>query len=136
MSEPRSLAGLFLERVVATPDAEAFRFPRPGGWTTLSWRQASERVRAIACGLRALGLEDERRCAILSSTRVEWILVDLGILCAGGAATTIYPSSTADECQFIVADSDSMLVIAEDAKQVAKLKEKRAALPGVRRVVV
>jgi long-chain acyl-CoA synthetase len=136
ISEPRSLAELFLNRLAATPDREAFRSRRGDAWTSWTWREAGAQVRALACGLRALGLEDEQRCAILSSTRIEWILVDLAILCAGGATTTIYPSSTAEECEFIVSDSDSVLVFAEDGKQAAKLKEKRASLPRVRRVVL
>ena len=136
MSEPRSLADLFLHRVASTPDGEAFRFPQGGGWGRLSWRETGERVRTIACGLRALGLQDEQRCAILSSTRLEWILVDFGILCAGGATTTVYPSNTAEECAFILSDSDSVLAIVEDDKQVAKLRTQRATLPQLARVVV
>ena len=38
-------------------------------------------MRAIACGLRALGLADEQRCAILAATRLEWVLSDFGIMC-------------------------------------------------------
>jgi long-chain acyl-CoA synthetase len=132
----RSLADLFLHRISTTPDLESFRFPAGSGWASLTWRAAGERVRAIACGLRALGLEDEQRCAILASTRIEWILVDLAILCAGGATTTIYPSNTPEECAFIAGDSGAVLVIAENAQQVEKLREKRSELGRVKRVVV
>jgi long-chain acyl-CoA synthetase len=93
-------------------------------------------VRHIAAGLRSLGLADEERCAILSGTRIEWILVDLGVLCAGGATSTIYPASTPDECAYIIADSASKLVFAENAAQVAKLVAKRGELTAVRNVVV
>jgi long-chain acyl-CoA synthetase len=136
MTDARSVSELFLKRIDATPNREAFRYPLGGGWATMTWREAGERVRAIASGLRALGLEDEQRCAVLSSTRTEWILVDLAILCAGGATTTIYPSTSAEDCAFILGNSDSVLVVAEDAKQVAKVREKRASLPNLRRVVV
>ena len=60
----------------------------------MTWKQAGERVKAIAAGLLSLGLEREERVGILSNTRVEWLLCDLGILSAGGATTTVYPSST------------------------------------------
>jgi len=85
-----------------------------------------------------LGLdsEAETRVAILSGTRVEWILADLAILAAGGATTTIYPSNTADECAFVIADSDSILVIAENEAQVAKLRTVREQIPAVRHVIV
>jgi long-chain acyl-CoA synthetase len=135
-SKARTVAALFLERAGKTPDAEAFRYPAADkGWTRLTWRDTEARVRAIACGLRALGLRDEERCAILCSTRIEWILADLGILCAGGATTTLYPSSTAAECAFILADSGTAYAFVEDAAQLAKLRKKRGELPALRKVI-
>ncbi|HEX7622916.1 MAG TPA: long-chain fatty acid--CoA ligase, partial [Anaeromyxobacteraceae bacterium] len=119
-----------------TPEAEAFRHPAAGGWQTLTWRDTDWRVRAIACGLRALGLAAEERCAILSSTRLEWILSDLAILCAGGATTTLYPSSTGEECAFILSDSGSAFAFVEDVGQLAKLVSRRGELPALRRVIV
>ncbi|RZU37523.1 long-chain acyl-CoA synthetase [Streptomyces sp. BK022] len=142
-NRPPSVAALFLERVAATPDAEAYRYPVPAAsgegpdeWRSLTWGQAAERVNAIAAGLIDLGIESEQRVALASSTRVEWILADLGIMCAGGATTTVYPQTNADESSFILSDSDSRVLIAEDAAQVAKALERRAELPSLTKVVV
>ncbi|MGW5426429.1 AMP-dependent synthetase/ligase [Streptomyces sp. NPDC004059] len=142
-NRPPSVAALFLERVAATPDAEAYRYPvppasgqGPDDWKSLSWAQAAERVYAIAAGLIELGVQPEQRVALASSTRVEWILADLGIMCAGGATTTVYPQTKADESAFILSDSESRVLIAEDAAQVAKALEKRAELPELTKVVV
>ncbi|MFE0349233.1 AMP-dependent synthetase/ligase [Streptomyces griseoluteus] len=142
-NRPPSVAALFLERVTATPDAEAYRYPVPAAsgqgpdeWRSLTWGQAAERVYAIAAGLIELGIESEQRVALASSTRVEWILADLGIMCAGGATTTVYPQTNADESSFILSDSESRVLIAEDAAQVAKALERRAELPALTKVVV
>ncbi|MER6465684.1 AMP-dependent synthetase/ligase [Streptomyces sp. NPDC048409] len=142
-NRPPSVAALFLERVAATPDAEAYRYPVPAAsgqgpdeWKSLTWAQAAERVYAIAAGLIELGIEPEQRVALASSTRVEWILADLGILCAGAATTTVYPQTNAEESAFILSDSGSRVLIAEDAAQVAKALEKRAELPELTRIVV
>ncbi|MGW2747864.1 AMP-dependent synthetase/ligase [Streptomyces sp. NPDC001450] len=142
-NRPPSVAALFLERVAATPDAEAYRYPvppasgqGPDDWKSLSWAEAAQRVYAIAAGLIELGLQPEQRVALASSTRVEWILADLGIMCAGGATTTVYPQTNADESAFILSDSESRVLIAEDAAQVAKAVEKRAELPALTKVVV
>ncbi|MBK6849919.1 MAG: long-chain fatty acid--CoA ligase [Proteobacteria bacterium] len=127
---------MFLHRAASTPDALAYRHPRADdSWASLTWRQTAERVRRIACGLQALGLQREERCAIQSSTRIEWILADLGVLCAGGATTTIYPSNTATDCAFIIDDSASRVVFAEDEAQVAKLVAQRPQLAQVIRVI-
>nr|WP_202529414.1 AMP-dependent synthetase/ligase [Streptomyces sp. SID486] len=142
-NRPPSVAALFLERVTATPDAEAYRYPVPPAsgqgpdeWKSLSWAQAADRVFAIAAGLIELGVQSEQRVALASSTRVEWILADLGIMCAGGATTTVYPQTNADESSFILSDSESRVLIAEDAAQVAKAVERRAELPALTKVVV
>ncbi|MER6536440.1 AMP-dependent synthetase/ligase [Streptomyces sp. 900105755] len=142
-NRPPSVAALFLDRVAATPDAEAYRYPVPAAsgqgpddWKSLSWAQAAERVYAIAAGLIELGIEPEQRVALASSTRVEWILADLGILCAGAATTTVYPQTNAEESVFILSDSASRVLIAEDAAQVAKAVQKRAELPDIVQVVV
>ncbi|MCX4236724.1 AMP-dependent synthetase/ligase [Streptomyces sp. NPDC020707] len=142
-NRPPSVAALFLERVAATPDAEAYRYPVPAAsgegpdeWRSLSWAQAAERVYAIAAGLIELGVLPEQRVALASSTRVEWILVDLGIMCAGAATTTVYPSTKSDESAFILSDSESRVLVAEDAEQLAKAREKRAELPELSHVIV
>lgn len=142
-NRPPSVAALFLERVAATPDAEAYRYPvppasgeGPDDWKSLSWAQAAERVFAIAAGLIELGVQPEQRVALSSATRVEWILADLGILCAGAATTTVYPQTNAEESAFILSDSESKVLIAEDAAQLAKAREKRAELPELSHVVV
>lgn len=142
-NRPPSVAALFIDRVAATPDGEAYRYPVPSAsgegpddWKSLSWGQASERVYAIAAGLIALGVRPEERVALSSATRVEWILIDLGVMCAGAATTTIYPSTNAEESAFILADSESRILIAEDAEQLAKARETRADLPDLAHVVV
>ena len=83
-----------------------------------------------------MGIEPEDRVAIASTTRVEWILADLAIMCAGAATTTVYPSTMADDVAYILADSESRVVFVEDAQQMAKLVEKRPELPHLTTVVV
>jgi len=132
----RSVPEAFLRRIRDTPSRPAYQYPVGASWKTITWRQAGERVRAIAGGLLALGLGREDRVGLLCSTRVEWIFADLGIMSAGGATTTVYPSSTAEETAFILADSDTRVCIAEDAGQLAKLRAGRAELPSLFKVVV
>jgi long-chain acyl-CoA synthetase len=127
---------MYLDRVERTPDKDAFYYPDASdNWKTLKWSDVHERVKSWASGLRALGLEDEELTAILSQTRYEWVLADLAVLCAGGATTTIYPSSTSDECTFILTDSGARFVFVEDAAQVEKLVGQRANLPNVAKVI-
>jgi len=127
---------MFLHRVSSTPDTDAFYYPdEDDRWQTLRWQDVGDQVRDIAGGLASLGIEKGDRVSILSNTRVDWILADLGVLCATGATTTIYPSNTAEECEYIIADSGSRFVIAEDDSQVEKLLEVREQLGDVVKVI-
>ena len=136
ISKAENLATMFYGRVEASGDKEAFRRLVDGQWTSLTWRQAAEQVEALAAGLVALGLEPEQRIGIASSTRYEWILADLAIICAGGATTTVYPSTNAGDTAYILRDSGSRFVFAEDEAQLTKLKERRDDLPDLEKVVL
>ena len=131
----RSVAHLFLDRVAKTPDAEAFRFPKAQDWQSVTWAQTDVRVRQIAAGLQALGIELEQRVAIASATRYEWVIADLAVMLAGAATTAIYPTTSESDVTYIVSDSGSRVVFAENDDQIAKLRANRAALPGVVKVV-
>ncbi|GAA3206637.1 AMP-dependent synthetase/ligase [Nonomuraea helvata] len=131
-----SIPSLLRDRIAATPDDEAYRTPSDGGWTSLTWREVGEQVRGLALGLAGLGCGPGKRVSILSSTRLEWILADLAVLATGAATTTIYPSNTAAEAAFVITDSGSTIVIAENDDQVAKLRSVQKELPGVTHVVV
>ncbi|MEO3790267.1 long-chain fatty acid--CoA ligase [Nonomuraea sp. B10E15] len=131
-----SIPSLLRDRIAATPDAEAYRVPSDEGWSSLSWREVGERVRGLALGLARLGAGPGTRVSILCSTRLEWILADLAVLSTGAATTTIYPSNTAAESAFVITDSGSTIVIAENDDQVAKIRSVRKELPDVTHVVV
>lgn len=135
-NRPTSVPKMFLNRVAATPAAEAFRYPANGGWTSVTWKQIGDQVELLAAGLISLGIQPEERVALASGTRYEWVVADFAILAAGGATTTVYPTTHAEDVAFIVANSGSKIVIAEDQKQVDKLVAHRAELSAVQKVVV
>ena len=132
---PATVAHLFRDRVAKSPNAEAFRFAEDDSWSSVTWTQVRERAYRLAAGLVALGVQPEDRVAIASSTRYEWALTDLAVMCAGGATTTIYPTTIAPDVAYILANSGSVVVFAEDDDQIAKLWERRVDLPDITRVV-
>ncbi|TAM67236.1 long-chain fatty acid--CoA ligase [Mycobacterium sp.] len=131
-----SVARMFLNRVAATPNAEAFRYPQDDTWESVTWQQVDERVCAIAGGLIALGIAPEDRIALVSSTRYEWVLVDFAVMCAGAATTTVYPTTNDRDTAYILANSGSRVVVAENRTQLDKLLAHRAELPDVAKVVM
>ncbi|MEV4617139.1 long-chain fatty acid--CoA ligase [Asanoa sp. NPDC049573] len=130
----RSIPDMFLKRVATSPDGRAFGYPSDAGPQWMTWQQVGERAKAVAAGLHGLGVGAEERVAILANTRLDWVIADLGIMCAGGATTTVYPTTEPEDATFIIADSGSKVVIAENPMQAGKLSG--AALPAVTHVVL
>lgn len=133
---PASLGAMFAERVAKTPQLEAYRYPEHDHWVSLSWEQTKERVDELAAGFLALGLQHEQRVSLACSTRIEWVLLDLAVNCAGGAVTTIYPNSGPTEFVHIVSHSDTRIFVAENAAQLAKLDGHEELTAQVRHVVL
>jgi long-chain acyl-CoA synthetase len=125
----------FFDRVSASPNREAYRYPKGERWESQTWQETGDHVTKLAAGLVALGIEPEQRVGIASGTRYEWILADLAVMCAGAATTTVYPSTMADDVGYILADSECRVVFAEDDSQIAKLVERKSELPHLAKVV-
>ena len=134
-NRPPNVGRQFFDRVQNSPNREAYRFPKGDGWESVTWRETGDRVTRLAAGLVALGVEPEQRVGIASTTRFEWILADLAVMCAGAATTTVYPSTMDDDVAYILADSESRVVFAEDDAQIAKLVAHRSELPHLSKVV-
>jgi long-chain acyl-CoA synthetase len=131
-----NVASMFLDRVQTSANKEAFRYLVAGEWVSATWRQTADRVDELAAGLLALGIEPEQRVGVASSTRYEWILADLAIMCSGAATTTVYSSTNARDTAYILNDSECRIVFAEDSGQLAKLIDHRPELPNLTRVVL
>ena len=134
-ARPASVGATLLRQVEASSSKEAFRYIEDDRWVSLSWSQTKDKAFQLAAGLLALGIEPEDRVAIASSTRMEWILADLAIMCAAGATTTIYPSTQHEDVRYILADSKSKVVFAEDDLQVKKVLDHLEELPQLVTVV-
>ena len=118
------------------PTVDAFAHPAPddSGPVWLTWAQVGQRAKAVAAGLRGLGVGHEDPVAILANTRLDWVIADLGVMCAGGATTTVYPTTEPEDATFIIADSGSKVLIAENADPGGKIAG--ADLPALTHVVL
>ena len=127
---------IFLNAVKARGDRVWMREKKLGIWREWTWNAAFTAVREIAMGLAALGLQPGQTAAILSNTVVEWVLADLGVLCAGGVSNGIYPTDSADQVQYLCSDSETRVLFVEDEEQLDKALEVREQLPGLQWIVV
>ncbi len=105
-----------------------------GRWLGTTWRDAHEQVYGLANGLLSLGVAPGDRVGIIADTRPEWCAADLAIVCAGAITVGIYPSSSGEQCRYILDHAEVQVLFVEDARQLEKLV---AAVPdGLRHVRV
>jgi long-chain acyl-CoA synthetase len=114
----------------------AIRQKEFGIWTPCTWRQYADRARRVGLGFRALGLSEGGHVAILAENRIEWVLAQLGANVVGGVVVGVYPTSPANEVAYVLAHSESEIIVCEDQEQVDKVLERRGELPQLRRIVV
>ena len=107
----------------------------PDGWREVSWQEATERVDALANGLLARGVRRGDAVAVISRTRLEWVLLDWAATRVGAVVVGIYPTNTAPECAYILAHSESVLAFAEDDAQAAKLASVHDETPALKGII-
>jgi long-chain acyl-CoA synthetase len=112
------------------------RFKRDGVWRDLTYAELRDIAREVGLGLVALGVRPGDRVCVLSETRPEWVQVEFGIAAAGAVLVPIYPSSSPEECAWVIGNSGAVAVIFENAAQLAKIEQHRHRLPELRHVVV
>jgi long-chain acyl-CoA synthetase len=131
-----SFGQLILTRVKESGPKEAYRAPYgpDDTWKSFSWDQVYTEVSEAAAGLVSLGVNVEDRVAIASNTRLEWVFADFAIMLSGAATTTVYPSTQPEDVEFILSDSGTVLLIAENQGQADKVNHDN--VPTLGRVVL
>ena len=116
-------------------EAPAYLEEQESGWREVSWQEAAGRVEALSHALLARGVGRGDTVAVLSRTRLEWILLDWAIMNIGAVVVGIYPTNTASESAYILAHSETMLAFAEDDAQRDKLRSVQDELPALREII-
>ncbi len=117
-------------------DRVSVRYLADGEWRRLTFAEVAEIVDEIALGLVSLGIERGDRVGLLANTRAEWTFSSLGISRAGAIVVPIYPTNSPEECEWVLGNSDSRIVICEDAGQAAKIGQVRERLEHLAHVVL
>ncbi len=131
VADEESLADAVFDNASGHPTSVVYR--RRGAddaWTDVTAAQFAEQVTAVARGLIASGVAAGDRVALLSRTRYEWSLIDYAILTVGGVTVPIYETSSADQIDWILSDSDAVGIVIESPKHQQVLDG--VAAPGLK----
>jgi long-chain acyl-CoA synthetase len=134
--EPTTLPGLLVRNATHRANEVALRRKHLGIWKQYTWGEYLDRVVRVGCGLLELGVTAGDKVAIQSENRPAWLFADLGIQGIGAVTVGIYPTSPAAEVEYLLAHSESVVLVAEDEEQLDKALEVRHELPNLRAIVV
>ncbi len=136
--DDHNLNDLLAARVAAGPDAVMYEVqPQPGaGWRPVTAAEFDAQVVAVAKGLVAKGIAAGQSVGIMSRTRYEWTLLDFAIWAAGAVSVPLYETSSAEQVEWILTDSDVRLVVAEKPEHAATVHKVAGRVPGMGEVLV
>jgi long-chain acyl-CoA synthetase len=126
-----SAARLLGDRVRLTPDRPILAQRHGDTWTTFTASETLARVRGIAKGFVAAGLEPGAHVAILSRTRLEWTLVDFAVWTAGLVSVPVYETSSPDQVRWILSDSESVAIVVEQEEHARRVASIAPDLPSL-----
>ena len=131
--DPNNIAVRFAAAALTHGQRPATRIRVGDEWVVQTYEQFSGQVRRLAARLIDLGLQPGERVGLFAPNLPEWTLVDLACLTAGLVVVPLYPTSTSDQAEHILADSGCRLLFVDDEERHQRIAD--AELPCLERVV-
>ena len=131
-----TIAKSFLKSVEIRGDRPAIREKKFGIWQPTSWREWLQISKDIAYALHATGFRPGDVASIIANAVPEWVYADMGILCAGGVSSGIYPTDSSVQVEYLINDSSTKVIFAEDEEQLDKILSCRSRCPTLQKIVV
>ena len=126
---------ILLQHAKQRPGKPAFREKDLGIWQTWNWSQVNDEVRALACGLAAMGFRRGMNLAIVGDNRPRLYWAMMAAQCLGGVPVPLYQDAPAADMAYVLDDAEIDFAIVEDQEQVDKLMEIKATLPRISHII-
>ena len=124
-----------LDQAQRNGEKPAIREKYLGIWQTWTWREVSDEVRSLACGLAAMGFKQGDKLALIGDNRPRLYWSMSAAQCLGGIPVPMYQDSVADELQFVVEHAEVRFAVAENQEQVDKLLEIKDRCPNLEFII-
>lgn len=136
MADYKNIVEIARERAEQYGDRVWYYYKKGGKWHGVTFRQAHEETRAVACGLLALGVKKGECVGIVSDTRREWSMADMAIMSAGAITVGVYPTETPENTAYILNHSECRIVFVENKKQLEKMKSISNELKNINKIIL
>lgn len=126
---------LFREQTAKHRGKPVFYSRKDDAWVSQNWENFEEKVHDFACALLAKGLTKGASVAVLAGNVPEWTIVDIATIAAGGVGVGIYPTSSAEQCEYIINHSDAEFLFVDTKAQLEKVLEIQTKIPKIKEII-
>ncbi len=127
---------MFKETALQYGDRVALRSKEYGLWRDISWNDYYHQAGYVGSALMDMGLEPGDCVSIIGDNCPEWVIIDMGVQCAGGTAVGVYSTNAWPQVEHVIGNSDSKFFFVENEEQLDKWLQFRDNVPHLKKVIV
>lgn len=111
---------------------KALSFKRDGEWHSYSLDEYVTTTDYISAGLLEIGVKPGDKIAIISSSRPEYNMIDMGIMQIGAIPVPIYPTISVDDYKYILNHAEIVYVFSEGEELLRKIESILPTVPTIK----
>ncbi len=127
---------VFRQAVKKYGDRVAMRKKEYGLWHDISWNEYYTLAKYVGTALISMGLQKGDCVSIIGDNCPEWVIIDLGIQCAGGVAVGVYSTNAWPQVEYVIQNSESRFFFVENEEQLDKWLHFRDNVASLKKVIV
>ena len=127
---------VFINAVKKYTDRVAMRKKDFGLWHDISWNKYYTLAKYVGSALISMGLKKGDCVSTIGDNCPEWVIIDLGIQCAGGVAVGVYSTNAWPQVEYVIQNSESKFFFLENEEQLDKWLNFRDKVPHLKKVIV
>tara|TARA_Y100000385_G_scaffold289964_1_gene361197 strand:- start:324 stop:2087 length:1764 start_codon:yes stop_codon:yes gene_type:complete len=129
MIEAKRLFDVPYHQLASYPQENMFVTKTDGEWKPVSTQDFLSEAMEISKGLIAMGVQPGDMIGLVSPTRYEWNVMDIGIQQVGAIVVPFYPNISESDYEYIFNDAGIKLCVVADADLHEKITNIRGEIP-------
>ena len=117
-------------------DRVAMRKKELGIWHDITWNKYYRLAKHVGSALISIGLQKGDCVSIIGDNCPEWVIIDIGVQCAGGVAVGVYSTNAWQQVEYVIQNSESKFFFVENEEQLDKWLHFRDQVPFLKKVIV
>ncbi len=131
-----SMPAVFQNRASELGDRACCAYKKNGAYIDISWSEMNEKVHNLAYFLLLKGVKKNDKIGIFSQNRYEWWIADLAIASVGAVNVPIYATNSAEEAEYILENSESIICLTGTADHCEKVLSIKKNCPNLKDIII